>query len=255
MRITAVCLALLFYSCPEPKPETRRRIIIFEDLTMSLASDETNKAQAIVDEIIEKTPGGTDVVIIPICENTDLAPDKTFTMPFPEGTSAYAEREALAARNQLKKEIHAFIQEVARTNALRREYSSCISPALRRANTVMRVPQGKVQWKTDVIIVSDMVEECRASVLGQPVRLKLAGHQFDEAQRLVGHTQPLPALPGANVFVMIPKAMSTIVEDPTYPKPHQVKDFWERLFARSGVTGDRLWWDIDPAKYCESIRR
>lgn len=261
MRTMAICLAALLYTCPAcpatkySQEVPRRRIIIFDDVTLSLAPDESNSVQAIVNEIFQKAPSGTEIVVIPICENTEGAPHKRYSIPFPGGTSAFSDETVKKERGRLAADAAAFVRDVRdKTNAGKKQYASCISPSLRRLTSLMQPVGGShVKWTTDVVFVSDMVEECRTSILGRPVRLKLEHNQFKDAKKLVAETHPLPPLPAANIFVIIPEALSTAEASEDRPTPAELEDFWKRLFARSGVPSNRLYWNIDPTEYASSI--
>jgi hypothetical protein len=257
MRLTAMCLVLLSLTCPDSKPESKPhlRIIVFQDITMSMAGDEAAAVQTIVDEIVDKVPVGTELIVIPICENTERAPGRQWTVLPDPGSSPYAKKQGLKKRAEIKEAIASFVRDIrTQTTAARSDYSSCISPGLRVAKNVMHTPNSTRKRSTDVIFVSDMIEECRSSLLGQPVRLKMAGHQFSEAAKLVSGNRPLLAVPPARVFVILPKALSTSMAKADYPRPADLQSFWQQLFARSGITSDRLWWDANVSQYLDSIR-
>jgi hypothetical protein len=261
MRMTATCLALLVLACCTDCTgcadgvRSQRRIIVFEDITMSLAKDQATAAQNIVNEIVDKAPDGAELVVVPICENTDNAPEISEIIPF-TGLGLRAKEDAREARKALKQEIAKSMQDILKgTKAATSGYASCVSPSLRVSQRVMRTPSPDKNWVTDIIFVSDMIEECQTSILGQTVRLKTADDQFDAAKKLVGGNQRLMDVANARVFVILPKAISTTRLNRDYPSPVELHAFWERLFARSGITANRLWWDANVSQYLESIRR
>lgn len=254
MRATAICLTLLLVGCHRLIPPTepdRRRIILFLDVTTSLAGDESAAVQKTVNDIVDKAPADTELLVIPICANTENAPYGRYLLPYPEGSSEIARRKAEAERAKIKTDIASSVQKIQQqTAAVRTQYASCISPALRVAQN--EVHNSSRKWNNDVIFVSDMIEECQMSLLGQPVRL-LAGPQFAEANKLLVGQQALLSVPDVRVFVILPKAVSSIVRK-DYPEPHELKKFWQHLFARSGIPSNRLWWDADVSQYIESIQ-
>src|ERR1043165_4663083 len=193
----ALCLALAFFACRwsplDPKP--RHRIIVFADLTMSLTPDAADTVQDAVNEIVDSAPGGTQLYIYPICENTQGVRSIVGDVPSP-GITKPEQVEATAKRAALKTRIATLFSQIRGTHAVTSDYASCISPGLRIVDNLTRADDKTTTWKTDAVFVSDMIEECRASVLGQTVRLKVSNHQFADANRLVNGPGPLLNPPG-----------------------------------------------------------
>jgi hypothetical protein len=234
-------------------PETGwRQIVMFHDISNSLAADQVQAGKKIIDDIIDHVPAGTDLVVIPICENTDRAPEQRWTVPAPPGVRREDASRVREARDAFKKRIADNEDAIRlRTKATRTRYASCISPALRRAETEMQAvnaPDG-----TDVIFVSDMIEQCRDSILGQPVQL-LAGARFQEANALLQTDHRLLSLPlQMRVFVMRPTAISTAAWPPDHPPSNELRDFWQHLFNRCGLPAQRVRWDVNAPGYLNSI--
>ena len=248
----ALCLALAFFACRwslDPKP--RHRIIVFADLTMSLTPDAADTVQNTVNAIVDDAPGGTQLYIIPICENTQGVRSIVADVPSP-GITKKDRDDAMAKRATLKIRIAALFSQIRGTHAVTSEYASCISPGLRIVDNLTRADDKTTVWKTDAVFVSDMIEECRASVLGQPVRLKLSNHQFADANRFVNGKGLLMNLRSVRAVVILPRANGELKLDE--PLPTDLQSFWEHLFARSGVIGQRVWWDADPSQYIASLR-
>lgn len=254
MRTYLTCCLLLLVSCgdyvPQPEPLSRQ-IIIFHDISESLSSDQTAAGAAIVDQIIDNAPVDTELVVIPVCENTADAPAVRWRVEAAGGISALAEEDAKSERAKHKREIDNQAAEIRqKTRAASSRYSSCISPALRRAaHETVNAPGG-----TDVIFVSDMIEECRDSVLGQPVQLTLADGGFMRAQTLLGKPHETPAAPRAmRVYVMRPQSIRTAAANPDHPRGEQLEAFWKHLFRRCGVAPDRIRWDANPSQYLHEL--
>jgi hypothetical protein len=231
-----------------------RRIIIFADVTSSLGPDQMAVVQTIVDDIVKNAPAGAELVVVPICENTQGVGQYRTSIPSPKGFTRQDLLGAETARANVQSEVKAFIKRVQSSAGAKADYASCISPALRIAQNAIAA-DGADRRNTDVIFVSDMVEECRVSILGGPIRLKLARNQFATASRLAGEKRRLLALGDARVFVILPKTELTGSLPADVPSPSDLQSFWESLFSRSGVAKNRLTWDAVVSDYVLDLRR
>ena len=212
MRTMATLSLILLVSCP-PDETPRRQIVVFHDISTSLAPDQNGEGMKIVNDIIDRAAADTEIVVIPICENTEDAPEEWLLVPQPTGLSETAKRAVKNAREDMKARVALQANQIrTQTTAANSRYSSCISPALRRA------ARGAAQFDTtDVVFVSDMMEECSRSILQAPVQLNVSGKRFEHAQQLVGGKGALLASPSnMQVFVFRPRATTTAMVNDDY---------------------------------------
>jgi len=256
MRIAlcATMLLLLSDRCGDEIP-LNRRIIIFQDITASLKTDETDEGSKIVNAIIDRAKPGTSVTVIPICENTELAPGVSWVVPQPNGFGADRQNAVLkdrAARKQQVAQNTALVR--AQKRAVHSLHASCVSPGLYRARSLSRNRDPKKRYLTEVVFVSDMIEECQTSLLGQPIRLiRNVDKEFDRAKALAAPNDPLMTDPGFKVIVILPHSQSTSELTDEYPVPRDLEDFWKRIFTRAGLQEGSIWWDADREQYIASI--
>jgi hypothetical protein len=258
MRI-ALSLLLLFVACDRWSPRhvaaVHRRVIIFQDITASLHSDESEASQVIVGAIIDKAPAGTEITVIPICENTERAPGVTWVTPFPAGMAPIDRQEAESERAAKKAAVAANADAIRQQKgAIDAHYASCISPALRRATSIAPNHDPNIIYTTEVVFVSDMIEECRNSLLGEPLRLKTPEGEFDAARELVQQDGAPLLDPVFRVVVILPRAPSTAPLKAEYPSPQELESFWRRLFVRAGLRDTNVWWDADTTQYVGSLQ-
>ena len=249
MRTTIAILCVLTVTCHgcPPEVEDPRLIIIFQDISRSLEDDTEKAAQVIVDTIIDNVPTDSEVVVIPICADTAGAPKMRWTVEGAGGITTTDAEEAKQKRAKSKKDLQEFMQ---RLRASRAPDGTCISPALRRADSEIR--SFRSASGADIIFVSDMIEECTISIFGGPATMR--ENKFTAAAALQDRRGDLPTLPGkTRIFVMRPRALPTTVPRTVAPNDREVRNFWEGMFNRCGVPSTAIRWDPDPRDYVSML--
>ena len=156
----------------------------------------------------------------------------------------------MARRDKKRTEVLAGMHALRGTAAANSHYSSCVSPALRRVQSMVSTPEEASS--TDILFISDMIEECEDSVLPKPTSI-LDAH-FHDALALVDEKSALLELPsGLHIYVFRPRAQSTTVLNPHHPSANQLRLFWEKLFSRCGVHKEHVKWDANINKYLEAL--
>jgi len=231
---------------PEEKPP--RHLIVFYDISRSVAEDEEKAGEDDLTQLFDRVPGGTELVFIPICANTDGAPQTSWTVEPLEGITPRHKQEDAIKRNRKKAEVLAKMRALRATAAARSRYSSCVSPALRRVESFVSTPEEASL--TDVLFISDMIEECEDSLLSNPT--SMLDEHFRGALALVEEKSTLLELPrGLHVYVFRPHAVTTAAGKPHHPPAGQLEQFWRKLFDRCGI--HQLRWNFDIDRYLKTL--
>jgi hypothetical protein len=238
IRRTTILVTLLLVACGKhdgndpsqplhAAPE--RLVVIFADVTGSLTLEQVVSVQTHVQRIIMKLPPHTIVHVFSIGQDTETAREiATDTTPPDDYAGAGADNGLIQWRATLATTVHEKLEQLYenRGNTEPTTLSSCITTALRRtaglaAHTTRRL---------DMVIVSDMIEECENSLLGGSASLmkRNIDKEIQSASQIKG--QP-PDLRRATVTLVRPQFNVSTAAQSNQPSAADVERFWRELLA------------------------
>ena len=201
--------------------------IVFADVTRSLTEEEERSVIDNVQKVIDVLPPRSKFMLFPILEDVE----RSTAIVSREILDVETTSDAVAAdtqRSQLRKQAAVDLAAVlhGRTDGRNR---TCISGALRKAEELTADVRGSVE----LVLVSDMLEDCRDSLLGGPLRLQKSSitEELNAARSIRGG--PLVALHGASVTVVLP-TVPTSGEKVARPPVHELKAFWRAVLDNCG---------------------
>ncbi len=213
-----------------PDPRTLpRTYVIFADVTDSLSAREHAVVEEKVQRIVEIMPPKATLIVFPILEDVERAPAiYTATLPDTLTTSDSVDFSVFKARSKV--EVAKTLHQVAAGNRIGRKLT-CISGALRKAEEV--TIDARPSRPVEIIIVSDMLEDCNDSLLGGKLSLEKQSIMKEIKAARALPSEPLLHLNGASVTMLL-------ATDPTSPgttkRPaaHDLERFWREILDRSG---------------------
>ena len=225
--------ALLMAACSDkpqvgraavPAPPKPPVILVFADITDSLQGGEATAVQEVISYIFDRAPEKTLIRVYPVLAVPDIARElSSEVIPFRTATGAYALKKDADRRAEFAKHAVDALLAVGKT-VDPRVPSSCLSGALRRAANDLNVAEFSGR-PLEVVIISDMVEDCRNSINGSRVALVRAGitGEIAAARKLTSFVD----LQKANVFFIYPAAVNS-GSDPNRKSapPKELQAFW-----------------------------
>lgn len=214
-----------------PAPASLR--LIFADMTNSLTDEEHASVSEAVAHLVDSSPQGSRVIVLPISRNVQQAKAiLDFQKLGGEGMSDIQQTRQLAAAAE--KALGERMKEVwEKVNAPGQPSNrTCVFDALRRAAAEVRsLDDGQV---AEVYLVTDMVEECDESFDSRPLLLNVAKITADDMDRAAKPAIPLPDLRRATVSVVIPQ-FDADEQRTVRPTPTQLEAFWSPIITRCNV--------------------
>jgi hypothetical protein len=229
----ALLVLSLLPGCDKPAPAPPKSkppvILVFADVTDSLLTEERQVVHNAIHDIFDRAPEKSTIRVYPVVAVMDVAPPLiNATIPFRTTTGAHAIKQAADHRAALARRAVAALVEVER-KVDPRVPSSCLSGALRRAaNDILDLEERPV----DVVIISDMVEDCSHSIHGGRVALVRAGirTEITAAMKL---PSPYADLRKANVFFIYPAAVNSGLDlRRRSAPPQELQAFWTAVLSR-----------------------
>lgn len=204
---------------PASSSDFDRTYVVFADVTLSLTPEERATVAEGVASVVEVLPPRSKLYVFPLLEDVPRA------RALFEGVLPEVERNADRFRNdqlrqQWLQEISTKLNAMAAGSKLGRAHT-CISGALRKAAEVLKGTD-----RAEIILVSDMLEDCPDSLLGGPLSLEQtkitaelgrARHLKDGPPILDLHRASVTAL-----LTTVPFAPPTVKRPPL----HDVEEFW-----------------------------
>lgn len=212
-----------------------RTHVIFIDLSLSLSDTQTNVLPAVLDALVGGMPAGSRVVAYPISEKV-VAAGPLYETTLPQADNATERLRLEAARKQLVPNLLKAVDTMRSTlqsgTTLKH---TCISDALRQA------AKDASQFRTaaraglddlEIIFISDMLEDCRASLLRTPISLEkiditteiILARSVPEHVRLVD-------LQRAHVTILLPP-IALAQPRTKRPEEYDLEAFWRAVLDR-----------------------
>lgn len=226
-------------------PSINRIVLVFCDISPSLTSSEIDKSASLVADILDGLPEKTIFAVYPILTSARGRPPLLSRSIVPTIKSKTEEmmllNEKIRRREQLKMQIHALSRDLQG-----RGYQSCILNSLWQAHDlfddilsgsyVISTPRDNV----DLVVISDMVEECDDTPLG---RVSLNREDTAREMEMIRRSAPIyPSLSNVRITILYPST-----EDSNYPNPrrtssyYDLKEFWRLVFIRCGFKDEWFW--------------
>lgn len=213
--------------------------IVFVDVTSSLDGDELQSVGDHASQMVATVAEGSRILVIPILRDVERAKpllDETFGVSTTSREMADFQARRRTRAEQLRRDVAALVPAVNADNDRAR---SCISGALRRAAEVIAGSGGKS--RVEIVLISDMVEECDNSIEGHPVSLAKAHiiEDIDRAKHLP--RAKLIDLRGSAVTAVIPTARNPRAALHTLRPPvNELAAYWREILDRCGDAPSRF---------------
>lgn len=213
-------------------------VIIFCDVTSSLDLSERNAVADLAANIILNLEPPVRYEVLPIMIETErgkpIISEQVPALVKPSDKAQY--RKALAALPAiLNREISNLY---ARANGPGTDPDrSCIINSLERASGIFDQFRSHGKFDLHMVIVSDMLEECKQNPYGVPIRLNRADIQKEI--ELAAKPAKLGNLAGVRVAVVIPSS-GTYSSSYVRPPLRRLADFWRTVFRHSGLEPQQL---------------
>jgi hypothetical protein len=217
-------------SAKTPPSQTLQRLrtfVLFADVTRSLNAEEQASVISDVKLVIDIIPPKSRLYVFPLLEDVQRA-GALFTGEMGEiqGTSdaVAADQQRAIWRNSVAQKLTAMFNGPANGRNL-----TCVSGALQKADEI----QADATENTEIIIVSDMLEDCKESLLGGVLKLEKTSiaNEIHRAQSLP--PTPLLQLNGASVTAILP-TIPTSKQKVLGPPVSSLKTFWRAVLDRCG---------------------
>lgn len=215
-------------------------VLIFCDLSTSVDSAAILKVERDVSKLMLNFPYETRLYILPIVESPFVKPILDFTYPGKatrpsdiEKNKALVRRAAQYAPQKIKE---LYRKEFSGPNAQNKPLS-CILRSLETAHSYFsqfRSIQGE-KFEFELIYLSDMIEECKNSPVGG-VFLTKGSH--NAALQNLQNYKPDFDLSYARVSIIV--SVDAYDEESKYISYEQLKDVWQKIFARAGFSAERF---------------
>lgn len=246
MRIATVILCtfiLMSTSWCGPGPDLRKErvVFVFCDVTFSLNGTERTQVARMAANILNHLPAGTAYRVYPIqAETAALAPINEKELRIPErnknaGLQAVRDEQR---QDELIAELERYSKEMNSTpdgRERRDDNRTCIVNALGfAANQLKQFPAEK--YDRELVIISDMLEECNDTPLGRRVNIKQP--DITQELKLANNFPEGNDLSAVKITIITPVTLETYVKHAPGKEPSMaaLKEFWAVVFSRYKVT-------------------
>jgi hypothetical protein len=223
--------------CVDPKPKKRMEFI-FCDVTHSLNKSESDRVASMAVSILNGLPVETEYRIYPIqAETTQLAPINIDDEPVIHEKDKNADVQAALDKRRGEKLTQELAKLYKETNTDRRrdDMRTCILNAINFAGNQFQQFSAD-SYDRELIIVSDMLEECNDTPLGRPVNIHK--HDITQEIELAKQFPQGTDLSGVRIIIITPITEDSYIkeDDGRRPPPNALKEFWGTIFSRCNVT-------------------
>jgi hypothetical protein len=236
--ITALSLGtLLFVACRPPRRAAPPLILIYADLTSSVVSSEIVEVHHALRDIYNRAPEGSTIRVLAVQPvMAYAAPVAKTTVPVrPNDGIAEVRNDLLFRRVEADKAFAALAAAEAKVAGT--VPASCLCDALKHAAGDIP-PDGK--QRVEVVLITDLVEECMTSIGGHRVIMGKERHitlEIAEANALA----PIADLRGAFVSIIYPSSVDSRIDIARErPPADELKEFWQTVVSRCKPQGFSL---------------
>ena len=211
---------------PTPPPPTT--FIVFTDVTLSLIPEERDSVRSATRQVIRLLPSEATLYVFPLLEDVERSPALLYGR-LPKALSTRDSFDLSQAKTKWQSDIATKLDAISAGPAEGRK-RTCISGALRKAEVIARDVARPA--RTEIIIVSDMLEDCSQSLAGGQVSLerKSIAKEVEVARAL---PEKLLDLRGASVTALLP-TIPMGKQNTVRPPVHELTAFWRAVLDRCG---------------------
>ncbi len=209
--------------------EVERTFVIFADVTRSLTREEHAAVYANVQRVVQILPENATLIVFPILEDVQRA-GAVFQGRLPAVKSTADSVDFKVKQTQWIKQVVEKLRAIDEGSDVGRK-RTCISGALRKAEEV--TVDARPDRPVEVVIVSDMLEDCDDSLLGGKLSLEKTSIAQDLQTVRALPKEPLLHLNGASITVLLP-TVPTTQSITKRPPVHELRALWREILDRSG---------------------
>ena len=229
----AILCASLSFACKEtaatPRP-SGTNYIVFLDLSLSLSDVQQQSMDGVIRRFCDNVPPRSRLTVFPLGGYVEKA-GSLVERTFPDDKFA-VDRSALSAMRKtlpstLQTAARAFARDIKNPKFARH---TCVSDAIRQAEQVIR--DRPSDERTEILFVSDMLEDCPNSLLGGALSLEKTDIRNELARvRAIPSMASWPDLRGASVTCVVPVSGPTPTKT-KQPELEALREFWAEVFSR-----------------------
>lgn len=211
----------------------QRAYVIFIDLSLSLNETQAQVVPEVMQKLVQGMPGGSRISVYPIAEEV-VATGALLQAHLPKGENATERARLQKRRAELAPQVIeavASMRQTLRAGTTLRH--TCISDALRQAAKEVRdLRSVDPSVDVEIVFVSDMLEDCQASLLGRPVSLEKPNISPEVVlARSLPRNATLVDLGRAHVTMLLPP-LALAVPKTARPETHDLEAFWRAVLDR-----------------------
>lgn len=217
-----------YASRPAGTPVAPPTFIVFADVTLSLTQEERDSVQSRLNLVVKLLPAESTLYVFPILEDVERSP-ALFHGELPKVQSTRDSVDLSQRKAKWQKDIAAKLGQITAGPAEGRR-RTCISGALRKAEVIARDVSSHAP--TEIVIISDMLEDCPQSLLGGSLSLERTSiaRELQTARTL---PRNLLDLHGAAVTALLP-TLPVGKQNTQRPPVHELTAFWREVLDRCG---------------------
>ncbi|HUP60886.1 MAG TPA: hypothetical protein VNA69_10755 [Thermoanaerobaculia bacterium] len=226
--LAAACGGDPTYASKPTAPPSPPTFIVFADVTLSLTPEERDSVRSSIEQVVKLLPSEATLYVFPLLEDVERAP-ALFHGRLPKALSTRDSFDLSQAKAKWQRDIAAKLGQFTAGPAEGRK-RTCISGALRKAEVIARDVARPA--RAEIIIVSDMLEDCSQSLAGGQVSLerKSIASEVQAARTL---PDKLLDLRGASVTALLP-TVPMGKQNTARPPVHELAAFWREVLDRCG---------------------
>jgi hypothetical protein len=217
---------------PETAPQTHT-FILFADVTRSLTPQEQASVIANVQTVIGILPAGAHLYVFPLLEDVQRA-DAVFEGALPQIQTSSDAVALDMLRAKWNKVVAEKLQAILAGPPNGRNLT-CVSGAFRKAEELT----GDAGRGTEIVVISDMLEDCGDSLLHGSLQLQKASIERELAAARALPREQLLRLDGASVTAILP-TVPTSGQRVARPPVHELKAFWRAVLDRCGDNAENF---------------
>lgn len=232
---------------PSPSPEKPPIALFLLDATSSLNDAEHKQVAGLATNILKVLPHASQYGMYPIQIESARVPAIIPEAEVNAPTDVELEEYQQKTLPELEKQLAENLAKVYKTgDRIADDRRSCILNMLWFAEDRLKQMSGASTLESDknyrLVIISDMVEECGSSPLGE---VRLNKQNIGEEIKLADNFSQVasaPNLTDVRVTVIFPLAQQSPIELSRRPADRDLRAFWKKIFNHCKVKDENLEW-------------
>jgi hypothetical protein len=202
--------------------------LVFVDVTSRLEPSEIDAVGESVGQMVWPAPEGSRLIVLPILRDVERG-QPLLDKFVPQATTSTEMASVQAWRRDREKELQQAVRKlVPVVNSDPAQERSCVSEAFRRAEEIIRAESKNNA--TEIVLISDMIEECQNSIEGRDVNLAHPHIQGDLTRVTGLGSRQLANLRGARVTALIPTSDQPLkTARVNRPPVNELRQYWHTL--------------------------